>query len=1212
MRIRKIELQGFKSFVDRQSFHFGEGIAGVVGPNGCGKSNISDAIRWCIGEMSAKSLRGSEMQDVIFNGTSDRKPVGMAEVGMTFLADGEPFPGQWERYEELQVTRRLYRSGQSEYLINQEKVRRRDIQDLFLDTGISNPLYSFIEQGRVEFLISSKPEKRRELIEEAAGISRYKVRRAESLSKLEKTEQNLARTTDLTDEMAKRLRSLERQVQKAAKYRRLRAWVRQGELFLSLAKFNGLTGDRRAMFAGLREAKQHAELEGREVLRKEKELGLEREELLVIEAVVGKIRDELSELEAVRREQESARHYQNREQVDLRERLSSMHSTLGRLEEQGVQAAVELEELSLSLQEARVQLESHESQIHGARGEASTRVERLNAHRSQERILDTDVAKRISELATNRANLAASEGRKERIKDSLRELEGQGTASETELSRVSEALVGATEAVTVTEANTKAAGERVAALSGKRVEADALREQLEQSFVLARKQASEHDLVVARLESRIKSLEELQEAHAGVAEGAKRFLEHAHSRGSLAEHLDVATEEEGLAQKLLGPWLSCVLVDTVDELQDMLEELGEGDRAGLLCLEDAPAPDGLAKRFGGTERGQKALSILLSGWREADTLREAIALGRGLQGALLPDETVVRSGGVVWAGESTPDASTAVLRRRRQLSELQSELVQQRVRQFNLAEELEKAQEQRAAGQKERAQISRELEEARSELRDAEIASAKARTGLAEIQREESRWQDTRSNLEEKRSELLTQKLAAEGEIEERTVRLAESTAQHEAAESALRTHRKQGEAIEGDAAEAREALARSESGRKGAADRVDLLESTLRGVERRKEEMKRQTEELQSERKSAGRRIEELEADDLRLGESILKIEGQQNQLREKLGLEGGRLKAARERVGEMEEHLRGLRQKREKARAECGRLEMELQEVRVRIETIREQIQQRYELSLAAMLDQMDRDGHLLIEAGAQATADLPIDESKLPEVSDFSVRPRMLENESLITEWVERVQDSRKKVEMLGEVNLAALEEFVDLRARHTYLEEQRQDLEDSVAAIRKAIAQLNRTCRERFREAYDQVNTNFQGLYPRLVGGGSARLQLTNEDDLLETGVEILAQPPGKRLQNLSLLSGGEKAMTALALIFALFQVKPSPFCLLDEVDAPLDDSNGARFNQMLREMSEMSQFIVITHNKKTMEVMDTLYGVTMPKPGQSRLVSVQIH
>jgi chromosome segregation protein len=265
-----------------------------------------------------------------------------------------------------------------------------------------------------------------------------------------------------------------------------------------------------------------------------------------------------------------------------------------------------------------------------------------------------------------------------------------------------------------------------------------------------------------------------------------------------------------------------------------------------------------------------------------------------------------------------------------------------------------------------------------------------------------------------------------------------------------------------------------------------------------------------------------------------------------------------------------------------------------------------------LAALLDQIDRDGHLVLEAGDQVSADLPIDDAQLPDVQDFPVRISMLENESLITEWVERVEDSRRKVGMLGEVNLAALEEFVELRARHVYLEEQRADLEESVAAIRKAIAQINRTCRERFREAYDKVNLNFQCLYPRLVGGGSARLQLTNEDDLLETGVEIFAQPPGKRLQNLNLLSGGEKAMTALALIFSLFQVKPSPFCLLDEVDAPLDDSNGARFNQMLREMSETSQFIVITHNKKTMEVMDTLYGVTMPKPGQSRLVSVQIH
>ena len=866
----------------------------------------------------------------------------------------------------------------------------------------------------------------------------------------------------------------------------------------------------------------------------------------------------------------------------------------------------------MSLAEAQGNLSTQETRILGAKGEAGTRIERLNAHRNQERKLDSDVVRLVSEVATQQANRAGLESQQASMKEKFEALDVQGNESSVELERMVEALRDASELLRDVEEKARLSSEWVASLSAQRVEADANRDRVEQAFRMARQQANEQDLAVARLESRIKSLEELQEAHAGVSEGARRFLEHSKSRGSLAEHLDVRPEDERLAQALLGPWLNCVLVDTIADVELMLEELGEGDRGALLCLEDAPSRSDLSKRFSGSERGEAALAILLSGWEESETLSDALEHGRAFRGALLPDQSVVSPGGILWTGQSSPDASTAVLRRRRQLADLHNELVEQRVRQFNLSEALGGAQTSRDDAQKARNRVGVDLEEARSKHRDCEIAVAQARNALAEKQREENRRKHAHDTLGAQRTQLSDRLLSIDGELAALKASLASSEAMCEASRAALGTHRAEGEAIEGEAAEARESLARSESERKGAADRVDLLESTFQGVERRRLEMKDRVEELSKEQGTAEKRIETLEADDLRLGESISAIESQQNTLREKLGMEGSRLKIARERVGEMEEHLRGLRKRREEAQTKCTRIEMELQEVRVRIETVRDQIQQRYELSLAAMLDQMDREGHILLEAGAQATADLPIDDSKLPEVGDFPVRLRMLENESLITEWVERVQESRKKVEMLGEVNLAALEEFVELRARHTYLEEQRQDLEDSVAAIRKAIAQINRTCRERFRDAYDQVNSNFQNLYPRLVGGGSARLQLTNEDDLLETGVEILAQPPGKRLQNLSLLSGGEKAMTALALIFSLFQVKPSPFCLLDEVDAPLDDSNGARFNQMLREMSAMSQFIVITHNKKTMEVMDTLYGVTMPKPGQSRLVTVQIH
>jgi chromosome segregation protein len=1212
MRIRKVELQGFKSFVDRQSFHFGDGIAGVVGPNGCGKSNISDAIRWCIGEMSAKSLRGSEMQDVIFNGTTDRKPVGFAEVSMSFLADGEPFPGQWARYEEILVTRRLYRTGKSEYLINQEKVRRRDVLDLFLDTGIANPLYSFIEQGRVEHLISSKPEKRRELIEEAAGISRYKVRRTEALSKLDKTEQNLARTTDLTDEMAKRLRSLERQVQKAAKYRRLRAWVRQGELYLSLAKFNGLTGDRKALFVQLRQAKQGVETESREVLRKEKELGQDREELLVVEAVVGGFRDEVSELEALRREQESARHYQGRERKELVLRQQSLVEALQRIAEQGEQANVELGSLSRDLNAAQDSLDQQEGRIAQREGDAGTRIERLDAHRSHERTLDARRLRLASEVASKSAKVQAIENRGLSFDDRLADLAQEDSAADQVLKDLVLVLAEASQAMEEAERQSAEKAKAVAACSARLVTAQAQREQSQQDLSQVRKQSGVIDLEVARAESRLQSLEELQDSHAGVSEGAKRFLEHGKSLGSLAEHLDVPPEQELAIQSLLGPVLDLVLVANDQDLASMLQDVGEGALAGLLSLENAPAPSELAKGIQASESGAAALALLLKDWQSEDSLVAAIEKARKGQSVWLQQSQRVLPGGVVWVGQSSVDASTAVLRRRHQITELKLSLEGIRAQQAASIQALDKAEKCFAEAREKQASIRQMQETLRGQARQAELAENQARHDRLVQEKEQARRQDSHTSLGEKIARIHRQQLDCRGELSKLSAELLELTAVSNSAQSALEQHRLQGQAIEGAAAQAREALTRIQAERKGAKDRLVLLGGALDSVKTRQKEMDERAGTLKAEQSAGSKRIEELQADDLCLGESIGELESRQAVLRDKLGLEGQRLQDARERMAQLEEHLRNLRNQCEKARSESSRIEMVLQEVRVRIETVRDQVQQRYSLSLAALLDQIDRDGHLVLEAGEQASADLPIDESKLPDVQDFPVRLSMLENESLVTEWVERVEDSRRKVEMLGEVNLAALEEFVELRARHVYLEEQRADLEDSVAAIRKAIAQINRTCRERFRDAYDKVNANFQSLYPRLVGGGSARLQLTNEDDLLETGVEILAQPPGKRLQNLTLLSGGEKAMTALALIFSLFQVKPSPFCLLDEVDAPLDESNGARFNQMLREMSKTSQFIVITHNKKTMEVMDTLYGVTMPKPGQSRLVSVQIH
>jgi len=1218
MIIRKLELQGFKSFPDRVTLHFGPGISGVVGPNGCGKSNIVDAIKWCLGEQSARSLRGKAMQDVIFAGSETRKPTGLAEVVLTFASDGEPFPGEYARLTELQVSRRLFRDGHSEYLLNQQRARLRDIQDLFLDSGVGNRMYSFIEQGRIGQIVSARPEQRRSLIEEAAGISRFKARKDEAEQRLSGTLQNLERATDVVEDLAARIRALERQVARAMRYRRLRSFIRQAEILLGLARYAALAADRRVLAGELREA-EHAEADAMRVVE-QSELALRagREQVEVMATGVAGLRDALAELEARRRESESARQYQSRELEQLQVRVTQLAGqeadARGRAAETAKRASQTDEErarLDAQLRLLEADLATIRNAVTDAQQAVRDRRQRIDSAKTQ-------VLQLVKEVAAGEAEREGMSGRLRDLsqrRDTLRSRRDQsGQVVEATGKEGAEALQ-AVSVAEVAEAQVKAALEGAAAALRASQEAH---QEATRGRAAADQRVRLADREATRLRARLESLEALQAEHAGVDDVVKEVLSVEGVLGTLSAELDVPEDLEGLVAVALGEALDAIRLRS----PDVALAVASRSRGGLTLLLEGSEQDGVdgwSAALGGAS-GPAARS-LLTGLELVPDLKTALERWTSDRSASLvasvgaAGPAIVRSDGLVRVG--LPQLSgTALLARRREIGRLQAGVEEAQAtfaREERVASDAAEMVAARAA----------ELEKARA----AHAASQQA-ASEASLRVREARAREQAAARERRRHEDEHARIAAEiTDLTARIDKISELSVRRKTNLAAARTRQAQVEqALQADQSalvresrdlgEAREAQSSSGSRVAGLRERVAGLARTSSDLAEAMAAAEREAATASRDQAQAGTRIVELRDDDVRLASLLQEIGEEQAGVRSRLEQDRAVHAAAKAELDSKEAALTTLRDEREtRSQARQG-LDRRVADVRAEIGRIRESIDERYQLSVAGLLDRIDRVGHVVLEADVSAReTELPgVGEAKGAELSwteDLTVTARLLEDQGQIADWLDRLRHAKDSLRRLGEVNLVAVREYAEVSERHAQLEAQRADLEESVRTIRQTIGKLNRTCRERFRDTFDRVDAFFRELYPRLVGGGGGRLQLTDEEDLLQTGVDIVVQPPGKRLQSLSLLSGGETAMVAIALIFALFRVKPSPFCLLDEVDAPLDEGNGARFNEALRQMADLAQFIVITHNKKTMECADTLYGVTMNVPGVSQLVTVKL-
>ncbi len=1216
MRIKSLEISGFKSFVDKVVLAFQPGISGIVGPNGCGKSNVVDAMRWAMGEQSPRRLRGKGMEDVIFAGSEVRAPVGMAEVVLSFDNSAGTAPAAYAAYTEIQISRRLYRSGESEYSINRVPCRLRDVQDFFRDTGIGTKGYTIVEQGQIAGIVSAKPEERRSLIEEAAGIGKYKVRRQEAERKIEATEHNLVRVNDVLGEIRRQIGTLERQAKKAARYKRLRESQRLLELSLAAEESRDLERDLAASRATL--AVQREEATALETRLAERELALEqarielgeRERLLSqdSEVLVG-LRGEIKELE-------SRIGYETRERGALAEMNAARREELEGLAAQRAAAVRELDTAEAALAGLETSLGVEADAIAAAEAEARQAAEALHGlehERDAASAALVEALTRVARLEDRQAFLEdrrADLDRRLRSTDELLEVhsgEAAGVASEerdladglrnllAERDRLMEGLRAAQGRVERTHADARTAADRARtareARDVRRARSDSLREVVEGREDLGA--AARHLLdqgadVRERLGLRA-LVRDVIEADPAVEAAVEAVL------SERAEALVVGRREDALA--------------AVAALRDA----GAGRGAFVAAPDLAEAGSGfvplgvpLLERVRARAGFEPVARVLLAGVNLVDDLGEALAVyGAGRlpatfvtpAGDLLSPDGVVRGGGAA--------ASQGLLRRVRELRELEEEV-------GVLGADLALREQEHAAAEAEATRASAELDHLRARHHTVALAVANHEKDLERARDRAKSLGEAREGRAAERSDLLAENDAVAAEAARLVETLVE--ARHERAERQRAL----------DAAGLRMGAAAREASRQEAALSGRRVEYAGR-LERREAlvgERTRAAASLQTAEAWIARREGEIAAAELRREELARTLAEAESLLARRIGDEESARASHDEkrdayereaaRVRDVEGDVRALRSGSHDARENVQRAEISVRESEFRRESLLQQVHERWGVALASwsppVFDALGTPADTSEEEGDEARRDESADDDEPPALTQRAAAELV----ALPRDERERLAgDVRRKLEALGEVNLGAIEEHEELAERCRFLSEQKADLESTLGSLREAILRINRTSRKRFEETFEAVNARFVENFPRLFRGGKAHLQLTEEEDVLDAGIEIVASPPGKRLQSVNLLSGGEKTLTALALLVSVFQVRPSPFFLLDEVDAALDDANVGRFNEIVRELARDSQFLLITHNKRTIEVADVLYGVTMEERGVSKLVSVEL-
>jgi chromosome segregation protein len=1247
MRLQRLEISGFKSFSDPAELSFDRGVTAIVGPNGCGKSNVADAITWVLGEQSAKSLRGDRMEDVIFSGSDARKPTGTAEVRL-LLADVSPAATGPKRgnghggadaaaghlAEEadetlldvrraVELTRRLYRSGESEYLIDGQICRLRDIHDLLMDTGLGAKAYAIIEQGKIGLILSSRPTDRRQLIEEAAGVTKYKARRRAAELKLEAAQHNLTRIDDIIFEVEKQRGALKRQAAKARRYRRLRDELQRWEKVLFVRRYRDVASSLDAVRERLARGRHDEGLAAAALATVENERAAIRITLAEAESAAVAARDaaHARELEINRRQQqiEVGKH----QIVMLDARLEELALQLAELEARqepamravaerrkaSTQAADEREAAATVLADADEQLarvqrgvEGLEGDVEAARGEVFAAINAATALRHA-----------VEHAATQQ----------DRVGEALSKLELESAAVETELSRARAERASAEQAI-----------ERAQhALARTRLERETSEQErasrrVEHEQISRELRLREHEL--ASWDGRRRSLEDLQRARAGYSDAARLMLVEANGhvgvQGSVADHVETSRHYERAVEACLGDLLQYVIVPDHEHARAGLQLVRDRHmgRCGFVVsvARSTPAP---ATTLSGCPNVRSLHDVIqVSGaaldapiraaigdaWI-ADTFEEALAASRvtmapvvTLEGDALRGEHVLTGGGA--------DEGLGLLATKGEIRELGDRIAAGHRDLERMTVVLAGVGAAVLAATAAIDSLGESEHEREKEIVGLQLRLERAAEDLDRLERRRTLLETERSSAEEERR-------ALEARRQEAGVSIARLETDQRAAEERLAgAQRKLFEAREGidglarRSAEARAALATL-------VERFVALVAEIQRLEEAAADLAARFAAAKNDRDETRRRRDEIHATveqgERSMDQEIASLDALKTAARDA----EARVAAIHVDADGRELAIREARQVVDEIRAALGELDVARATAESDLAHLSASCYESVQVSIETALAEVER-----LEASGAAEPDATAlsvsdeepsdDEGEVPGDSEASSdRPAVAaEARARVLTAEEAVAELRNRINRLGPVNMMAIEQFDELDGRHGFLTTQRRDLIDSIASTGEAIKRIDETTKERFREAFGAINANFQETFSTLFGGGRAGITLVDESDLLESGIEIIAQPPGKRLQNVQLLSGGEKALTAIALMFAIFKYKPSPFCLLDEIDAPLDDANIGRFVEMLRRMQQETQFILITHNRKTMEIADRLYGVTMEEPGVSKLISVKLN
>ena len=1166
LRLKRVEISGFKSFYEKVDLAFPGSVTAVVGPNGCGKSNISDAVAWALGEQSAKALRGERMDDVIFNGSAKRRPLGMAEVVLTLSAsNGDSERGDAEGI--LRVGRRVYRDGEGEYFLNDKQVRLRDIQDELLGTGLGVRAYSVIEQGRIDQVLSTKPQDRRRLIEEAAGITRYKLKKRLAETKLEETRGNLLRISDIVSEIEKNVTSLRRQASRAARYKEQSEALRGKKASLTRARSDALREALRAAET-LREDRRAAEAQAAAVLaRAEAQLTEARWKASEAARLRDGLREELAALESAIARDEALQESHRRAAIDLAARQASLEregQDFGAEQARATRELSELEErLARSVADARAKsLAREEADRRASEAAALCAALERELEETRDRALSAAGDRVASRNARHEIDLAA-----ERVAASLLRLSQAAK-------KVAEELAQREAEAAETEAEARrlqsAAHQASARVRQAEVELAALLRELTDAET-ARDSARE---TAGALEHRHAALSDLLRAREGSVNAVRDAIRGAglSERGALSERIRPRNGWETAVGLVLGSDADALLASgDVVRAVDALRRLAAGRVVrDEWRKETVVSPPGGAHGWDAVLEGYGKLSsaerAALPGAAFVETLDDALAFAeRHPAGTFVTRAGEVVRGPVVRVTSASASAAGLFAQRREEES---------------LRERLEKARRALADAEAapERLRADRQKREAAlPSLRDA--ASEAQGVSLAFAARLEERW-SARDRLRHESDTAGEEQRALQEQAAgfDSGRRAAEAEEQRQAEAERIANER---------VVQLSASLSEARSMAMGAAEELAHRRTEAEVAAERRRALEAARETLRGAQSTLERRLAEAseEGDRIRLRAAELAQEEADARQRQKENLAAREVKAAA--------HGASFESAREAAAAVEG-AEAQTRTDRAALDAAREG---RFEAEVST----------------TRVSSDLEHLESQARE--EFGVSPEALEPPADVTPeglaaLESEVVELTGSLERLGPVNVLAFEEHKEMSERLVFLTAQRDDLLRSIAELQESIRKINVTSSERFAEAFQAINANFKEMFTRLFQGGAAEMKMLDDNDLLESGIEIDAHPPGKRNQSILLLSGGEKALTAIALLMGIFRFKPSPFCILDEVDAPLDEANIDRFTRLLRDMTEETQFIAITHNKRTMETADVMYGVTMEEPGCSKIVSVR--